>query len=126
MRREEAGSVMGHQTDTGSYYWTTFLRLDPKLATAFNRGSLRGKGQVRPSRRRSQRGDPPESHQCNLFCRRGMAKLKVNKRKIGHVPESSPDTWHVLTCRWDPGVQFATLAGRYGAIRRGILYWSAT
>jgi hypothetical protein len=38
MRREEAGSVMGHQADTASYYWTTFLRLDPKLATAFNRG----------------------------------------------------------------------------------------
>jgi hypothetical protein len=28
MRREEAGSVMGHQADTASYYWTTFLRLD--------------------------------------------------------------------------------------------------
>ena len=45
MHREEAGSVMGHQADTASYYWTTFLRLDPKLATAFNRGlAYEGKG----------------------------------------------------------------------------------
>jgi tetratricopeptide (TPR) repeat protein len=36
---------MGHQADTASYYWTTSLRLDPKLATAFNRGlAYEGKG----------------------------------------------------------------------------------
>ena len=31
---------MGHQADTASYYWTTFLRLDPKLATAFGVGPV--------------------------------------------------------------------------------------
>jgi len=36
---------MGHQADTASYYWATFLRLDPKLATTLNRGlAYEGKG----------------------------------------------------------------------------------
>jgi hypothetical protein len=40
MRREEVGPAMGHRADTASYYWTTFLRLDPKLATAFSAGPV--------------------------------------------------------------------------------------
>ena len=45
MRREGAGSVMSHRAGTACYYWTTFLRPDPKLATAFNHGlAYEGKG----------------------------------------------------------------------------------
>jgi hypothetical protein len=36
---------MGRQADTASYYWTTFLRPNPKLATAFSHGlAYEGRG----------------------------------------------------------------------------------
>jgi tetratricopeptide (TPR) repeat protein len=76
---------MGHQADTASY-WTTFLRLDPKLTPAFTNRGLAYERKGSYDRAVADYNEAIRLNPTDAASFRGRAKVKINEHKIGHVP----------------------------------------